>query len=257
MFRSRKAKVIVIGLNRSGTKLSSFLIAKACGLRFVYLEPFTWTGGVDTTKGENWKPQLSKRIFSKSGQAEHQRLPVYCSENEVSKWMIDFMNNSKWELVKFVEIGRAPLIHTICPNACIVAVIREPVSLFTSLNGSTIQKDTVAGQWSRLQEEIKCEDPLPDANNILPAKLADSARLYIVLHKLIKQNLSDVLIPVRYESLLEDQQYLEKIGSRIGVKIKLPVTAPMIGVSTKKNLTDEQQQYLKENLTSTYKAFLK
>lgn len=68
--------------------------------------------------------------------------------------------------------------------------------------------------------------------------------------------MSDNLIPVSYESLLRDQTYLESIGNRIGVKVEVPVTAPMIGVSTKQNLTNEQQQYLKEKLTSTYTTFL-
>ncbi len=256
MFGRKKTKIIIVGLNRSGTKLASFLIAKACGLRYVCLEPFHWRGGVDTSLGEDWKPQLAERYVSKSGQKEHLRLPVFCPENEISKWMNKLLRKTKWELVKFVEIGRAPLCHSICPDACIAGIIREPVSQFTSLSGSTIQKETVAGQWLRLKDEINCEDPLPDANNWLPEDLADSARLYVVLHKLVKQNMPNDFITVSYESLIKDQAYLTKIGNRIGVSVKLPVTAPMLEKKKKNSLTSDQEKFLEENLTSTYTEFL-
>ncbi|GEM_PF-2429249 len=256
MFGRKETKIILVGLNRSGTKLASYLIAKACGLRYVCLEPFHWRGGVDTSIGEDWKPQLAERYVSKSGQKEHERLPVFCSGEEVSKWMNKLLKKTKWELVKFVEIGRAPLCRSICQDACMVGVIREPVSWATSLNGSTIQKETVAGQWQRLKEEIKCEDPLPDANNWLPEDLADSARLYVVLHKLVKKNMPENFITVSYESLVNEQSYLTKIGRRLGVKVVLPITAPMLGVSTKQSLTPDQEKYLEENLTATYSEFL-
>jgi len=256
VFGRKETKIIIVGLNRSGTKLASYLIAKACGLRYVCLEPFHWRGGVDTSLGEDWKPQLEERYVSKSGQKEHLRLPVFCSENEVSKWMNKLLKKTKWELVKFVEIGRAPLCQSICPAACMVGVIREPVSWATSLCGSTIQKDTVAGQWHRLKEEIKCEDPLLDANNWLPEDLADSARLYVALHKLVKKSMPENFITICYESLIKDQSYLTKIGNRIGVNMELPVTAPMLGVSTKHSLTSDQEKFLEENLTATYTEFL-
>jgi len=256
MFDRKKNKIIVVGLNRSGTKLASYLIAKACGSRYVCLEPFHWRGGIDTTLGKDWKPQLLERYVSKSGPKEHARLPVFCTGNEVSKWMNKLLRKTKWELVKFVEIGRAPLCQTICPDACIVGVIREPVSLFTSLSGSTIQKDTVTEQWARLKKETECEDPLPDANKYLPEDLADSARLYIVLHKLVKQKMSDKFITVSYENLIKDQTYLKEIGIQIGVNVEVPATAPMLGVSTKQSLTPDQEKYLRENLTETYTEFL-
>ena len=256
MLDKKKTKIIVVGLNRSGTKLASYLIAKALKLRYICLEPFSWRGGVDTTLGVDWKPQLAERYVSKSGPKEHARLPVFCSGSEVSKWMNKLLRKTKWDLVKFVEIGRAPLCRAICPDACIIGIIREPVSLFTSLSGSTIQKDTVTEQWTRLKKETECEDPLPDANEHLPEDLADSARLYIVLHKLVKQKMPDNFVTVSYENLVNDQTYLKEIGIQMGINVELPVTAPMLGVSTKQSLTPDQEKYLRENLTETYTEFL-
>ncbi len=256
MLEKKEIKIILVGLNCSGIELASRLIAKACGLRYVCLEPFSWRSGIDTTLGDDWKQQIAELYPSKSGQKENMRLPVFCSGSEVSKWMNKLLRKTKWQLVEFVEIGRAPLCQSICPDACVVGVIREPVSLFTSINESNIKKDTIIGQWLRLKKETECEDPLPDAINWLPENLANFAKLYIVLHKLVKQNMPDNFITVSFENLIKEQTYLKMIGIQTGANIKLPVTAPSFRISTEQSLTSDQKKYLKENLTVAYLEFL-
>ena len=87
---NKRVKVIVTGINRSGTNLTSFLITKACNLRNFYLEPYYWDRGFDTkdwfTRPRNWEK-------NKLGMKEHRRLPVYCDSTENSDWLNDLLNN--------------------------------------------------------------------------------------------------------------------------------------------------------------------
>ncbi len=249
-------KLIILGINRSGTKLASLIAAKACGFRFVCLEPFRWEGGVDTKIGTDWKDQLVRRDSSARGIREHRRLPIFPDKNTKSKWLEDVLTKQGWDLVKFIQIGRCNLYHSICPNALITAVIREPVGLFTSLNGSTIQKEEVANQWHRLKKEINCSDPLPDAGKFLPKNLADCARAYVMLYDYLAMNLPKNSIRVAFESLKSDTTWLEKVGNELKIKMNKSISIPKIGVSTKSPLSASQAKYLKENLQSVYLNFL-
>ncbi|RLD12232.1 MAG: hypothetical protein DRI44_01390 [Chlamydiae bacterium] len=249
-------KLIILGINRSGTKLASLIAAKACGFRFICLEPFRWEDGIDTRIGTDWKDQLLRRDSSVGGIREHRRLPIFPDANIKSKWLENVLTKQGWDLVKFIQIGRCNLYHSICPSALITAVIREPVGLLTSLNGSTIQKEEVANQWHRLKKEINCSDPLPDAGKFLPKDLADCARAYVMLYNYLSMNLPENLIRVAFESLKSDTEWLEKIGNELRIKINKSISIPKIGVSTKSPLSDEQTKYLKDNLTTTYNNFL-
>jgi len=251
-------KLIILGINRSGTKLASLIAAKACGFTFVCLEPFRWEGGIDTRIGDDWKDQIVRRDSSKQGIKEHRHLPIFPDKNIKSEWLETVLTKQGWDLVKFIQVGRCNLYHSICPDALITAVIREPVGQFSSLNGSTIQKEDVANQWHRLKNEINCSDPLPDANKFLPNDLADCARAYVLLYNHLSENLPDNSVRVAFESLKTDTVWLEKIGKELIINVKADnISIPKIGVSTKSPLAPEQIKYLEDNLTTIYEKFLK
>ncbi len=247
---------MVLGINRSGTKLASYLIAKSCGLRHICFEPFRWEGGIDTRKAGEWGEQLAGRRPSKKGRAEHLRLPVYCDGSEDSKWLSSILCKRKWDLVKFVQIGRCRLYQSLCPEACVVGLIRAPIAQFASLCGSTVQKDDVADQWRRLKEELALQDPLPEAEKWLPLDLADCARAYVTLYGLLNENLPATAVRVSYESLTQDRSWIERIAGALDVTCDASVQAPMLGVSTSLELKPDQQKYLEEKLTPTYREFL-
>jgi len=249
-------KLIILGLNRSGTKLASLIAAKACGFRFVCLEPFRWEGGVDTQIGNDWKDQLIRRDSSKRGIREHRRLPIFPNKSTKSKWLESVLTKQGWDLVKFIQIGRCALYHSICPDALITAVIREPVGLFTSLNGSTIQKEEVANQWHRLKKEINCSDPLPDAEKVLPVDLADCARAYITLYNFLSENLPEKSVRIAFEKLKAETDWLEEIGKELKIQINKELSIPKIGISTKSSLSSLQAEYLKDRLMPVYNDFL-
>ena len=250
-------KLIILGINRSGTKLASLIAAKACGFRFVCLEPFRWEGGIDTKIGTSWQEQLARRAPSKKGIDEHRRLPVFPNENSNSKWLENILTKQGWDLVKFIQIGRARLYHKICPSALILAIIREPVALFTSLNGSTIQKFDVANQWQRLKVETNYKDPLPDAEDFLPNDLADCARAYFTLYNHLTSALPKNSIRVSFEKLKSDYKWLDELGDKLNIKINKNISIPKIGVSTKTPLEAEQSKYISEKLTPIYHLFCK
>ena len=254
---SMNTKLIILGINRSGTKLASLIAAKACGFRYVCLEPFRWEGGIDTKIGGEWKEQIARRAVSKDGIKEHCSLPIFPDKNTRSKWLESILCKQGWDLVKFIQVGRCNLYHSICPEALITAVIRDPVGQFTSLNGSTIQKEDVANQWHRLKKEINCRDPLPDANKYLSDDLADCARAYVMLYNYLTENLPDNSIRVAFESLKVDTSWIEKIGNELKINLNKNIYIPMVGVSTKSPLSTDQTKYLEDNLTPAYNGFLK
>ncbi len=250
------AQVIVLGINRSGTKLASYLIAQALELRYVCFEPFRWEGGIDTLVGGEWRDQLARRLPAKKGRKEHERLPVYCNGNEKSKWLSSILCKQGWDLVKLVQTGRCKLYHALCPDACIVGLIRAPVGQFTSLNGSTVQKDDVAEQWHRLRNQLSLDDPLPDAGKWLPTDLADCARAYVTLYKLLDESLPPGSVRVGYETMKDDQSWLEEIARHLDIEPHTPAKAPMLGVSTKQPLPEDQGKYIEDKLQSAYETFL-
>ena len=250
------AKVIISGINRSGTKLASYLIARACGLRHICFEPFYWHGGVDASLADDWSPQLCARSVSKSGSKEHMRLPVYCSGTEISPWLDVLLNEQNWDLVKFVEIGRARLYHTTCPGALQIGLIREPVGQFCSLNGSTIQKDYVVDQWNRLKRELKGDNPLPDADKWLSKDMAACARLYAVLYSRLKEDLPPGSLRISYDDLRSSQDWLAAVSRSLGVDTLASVDVPMMGVSTRQELPEDQHAYIVDSLMPVYSSFV-
>lgn len=249
-------QVIVLGINRSGTKLASYQIARACGLRHVSLEPFYWDGGIDTTLGDDWQPQIRIRKISKKGHKEHKRLPVYCDESTESPWLEHLLCDAGWDLVKFVEIGRARLYHAVCPGALNIGLIRDPIGQFCSLRGATIQKDYVVHQWKRMKKKEKFDDPLPDADRWLPKDLAACARLYASLYSRLKDDLPADSVRVCFKTITGDSAWLDTVTSRLGLPTADPVIMPMMGVSTKKELPPDEHAYIAEKLTPVYEHFL-
>lgn len=255
-FIQSMTKLIILGINRSGTKLASLIAAKAFDFRYVFLEPFRWESGIDTRIGSDWQPQLARRAPAKTGIKEHRRLPIFPDEKNSSPWLENILTKQGWDLVKFIQIGRANLYHKICPITPVLAVIREPVAQFTSLNGATVPKEDVANQWLRIKKETGCSDPLPDAENFLPKDLADCARAYFILYNYLSKNLPENSVRVAFENLKTQTGWLEKIGAKINCRTNKNISVPKIGISTKNPLTENQQKYIKEKLSPVYNNFL-
>jgi hypothetical protein len=249
-------KVIVIGINRSGTKLASYQVARACALRTVSLEPFYWDGGIDTSQGEDWKPQIIVRNLSKKGRKEHKRLPVYCDETTASPFLKEVLCTSQWDLVKFVEIGRAKVYHALCPEALCIGLIRDPIGQFCSLRGATIPKDYVVAQWKRLQKKEDFSDPLPDADNWLSKDMAACARLYAALYTRLKNDLPQGSLRVSFKEITESPDWLKTVADTLGLAAPTPFTMPMLGISTKQELPANEHAYIADKLTPVYNKFL-
>ena len=109
-------KVIILGMNRTGTKLASYEVSHACGLNDVYLEPFTWDSGIDILLSKDWAPQQKLRKESQQGRAEHKKLDILCSANIQSQWLNNLLKDERWYLIKFIEIGRCDLHHAYFPK---------------------------------------------------------------------------------------------------------------------------------------------
>ena len=249
-------KVIISGINRSGTKLASYLIAKACNLRYICFEPFYWQGGIDASLGDDWSPHIRSRTRSKSGKEEHERLPVYCNGTEKSPWLHSLLNEQKWDLVKFVEIGRVQLYHTICPDAFHIGLIRDPVGQFCSLKGSTIQKNYVVDQWKRLRKELKGHDPLPGAEQWLSNDMAACARLYAVLYTKLKHDLPEGSLRVSYDELSSSRKWLVAMSNALKANLHFAINVPPMGVSTRQDLSEHEHRYIIDSLMPVYNSFL-
>lgn len=249
-------KVIIYGINRSGTKIASYKIASACKLRKVCLEPFYWDGGVDAFLSDDWQPQIAMRKLSKSGHKEHKKLPVYADDSIGSHWLADLLLQKNWDLVKFVEIGRAKLCQAMSPKALNIGLIREPVGQFSSLNGSIVQKNYVAQQWYRMAKKEKFIDPLPNAEKWLPADLAACAKLYHILYPKLKSDLNHNSIFLSFAEVTKENGWLKQVGEKLALAEVSSKEMPRIGVSTKKELTSDQQKYLLDSLMPIYQEFL-
>jgi hypothetical protein len=245
-----------MGINRSGTKLASYQIARACNLRYVSLEPFYWDGGIDSTLAEDWQPQIQVRKLSKKGHKEHKRLPVYCDETVASAWLENLLCTEQWDLVKFVEIGRARLYHALCPDALCIGLIRDPVGQFCSLRGATIPKDYVVAQWKRMQKKEQFPDPLPDADRWLPKDLAACARLYAALYTRLKADLPPGSLRVSFKQITGSGRWLNGVTGALGLSAPEPCTMPMMGISTKQELAPAEHAYIVDKLTPVYDNFL-
>ncbi len=252
-----KSKIILLGLNRSGTKLASFMIAQALGLSSIHLEPFYWEGGIDTLGAEHWENQRAKRIPSTRGMSEHARLPVYCNEGARSPWLREVLCEQAWDVVKFVEIGRCRLYHSINPNALIVGLIRNPIRVLGSLAGARIQRDYIIDQWHRLKQELGLSDPLPGAEQFLSSDLADCARLYKVLYERLGQDMPAGSIRIAYENLPNNVDWLRAVAERTHRRIITePIEMAQLGLSTQKQLAENASRFVEANLMPIYSSFL-
>lgn len=243
-------------MNRSGTKVASYRIAMAFHLSRVCLEPFFWEGGVDLGSATDWTDQLCRRRPSMAGQAEHQRLPVWCDDQSSSPWLGDVLNNRGWNLIKLVEIGRAGLVRTLSPDACVIGLIRDPLGHLQSLAGSRIQKAYVVAQWHRLRREQSFPDPLPDADRWVSHELSDCARFYAAVYGRLADRREWFDVCLGYDEITANEESLHKIGGVLG-QPPVPVPdSPRLGESTREAISHEASQYLAEHLSPIYHRFL-
>jgi hypothetical protein len=251
--------ILVLGMNRAGTKLVSFLIAEVLGLRRLSLEPFSWEGGIDAAWPVAWPTQLRRRSPSHCGRQEHLRLPVFCDKTAHSPWLRKVLQGQGWDLVKFVECGRTKLYHCISPKSIQVGLIRNPVTLLGSLAGTTFQKQYCAEQWRRASIEAPIADPLPDAEEYLNQDLADCARLYAVFYSQLSEDLAQGSLRVRYESLWQSYDWLQTVADRSGLKpnsAAVMETTSQIGLSSQVPLSTKARTYVERHLEPIYNAFV-
>jgi len=248
--------VIVAGINRSGSKLISYLIARAFGFERVRLEPFYWEDGIPHASEPNWAPQLASRRPSPGGRSEHLRLPVWSGEGVESPWLSEVLNGQAWDVIKFVEVGRIGLYRALCPQATIVGLIRHPVGQVASLAGSGSQSGYIAEQWRRLRREQALPDPLPGAEQWLPGNLADCARWYKAAYGSLAEHGEWFNVRIGYEALLRQRDWLDRLGAQLG-KAPIPLAEPpQVGNSTRRPLSADAERYVEECLLPTYNAFL-
>jgi hypothetical protein len=249
--------IIVLGMNRSGTKIASYLIARSFQLKRVCLEPFYWEGGVDMALGDDWAEQLRQRRPSKPGHEEHRRLPVWCAGPSGSPWLEQVLKHAGWDVVKLVEIGRAGLYRAICPNAYVIGLIRHPVGNLESLAGSNVQKAYVADQWRRLKQEQGFVDPLPDATRWMPEDVADCARYYAAMYRMLGEQREWFNLRMAYEGISNSSELLNDIGATLGRGPVVPVNLPRFGHSTRQPMSDDARQYVEQHLLPAYEFFLR
>jgi hypothetical protein len=250
---NQKGKIIVLGLNRSGTKLACSLIAQLAEIEKVFLEPFTWDRGISSNRVQEWDALLRKREISQAGRAEHERLSVITSGSEESSWLQDILAG-EWQLYKFVEIGRWQIIRKYAGNALFVVIIRDPIEFASSVAGTTLQKEVLSMQWKRLVKEHSTLDPLPDADTYLEPSLADSLRLYCTLYKHLDALPNERKIVITYDELLNSTHWQEKILTYVGLDNSTrPISKQQIGISSKEQLTTDGVRYITEIVKPLYR----
>ena len=74
-------KVVILGMNRCGTKLASYIVAEGCHLDKVFLEPFTWDRGIDANASMQWQAQQELRKRSPEGRQEHAINPLISTKS--------------------------------------------------------------------------------------------------------------------------------------------------------------------------------
>lgn len=249
-------KIIILGMNRSGTKLASFLVAKSFSLKNVFLEPFTWNKGIDASLSDTWQPQQQLRSRCDIAKNEHQQLNIISSAEESSSWLDSLVNSEKWDVIKFIEIGRYNLYERYSEDAFFISLIRDPIELLQSIKGMDPARDAVVEQWRRLKEKEGYDDPLPDANNYLSSELADCARAYAVLYKKLSRFSPKHGMKVSYQDLITNTALLKPIEHYLNSNMLSIEAAPLLGGSTKKALTDAEVNYITKELQPIYHDFL-
>jgi hypothetical protein len=248
-------KLITLGLNRSGTKLCSYITSRAFALRRIHLEPFTYRESITGNSLEELEQQRSTRTRSAEGLAEHARLPVYCTGNEESPWLEGILRDGDSDVIKFVEIGRYRLLRRICPHTLCINVIREPIGLFSSLAGAKLQARYVAEQWDRLYLESGY-DPLPHAGDHLPRNLAACARLYHLLYTRLHHHARGNDIRLSYHRLVTESDWLTEAARRLGTPNRAGSDMGQVGQSTRCPLSGSQERYLERTIQPVYETFL-
>mgnify|MGYP000163540074 CR=1 FL=1 len=250
-------KIIILGMNRTGTKLASFIIAKSFNLPNIFLEPFTWDKGINASLSDNWQPQQQLRNRCPIAQEEHRRLKIISTADESSNWLDYLFNEQSWDLIKLIEVGRSELYYKYDENAFYVSLIREPVDFIKSIKGMKPARDAVVEQWKRLIKIENYIDPLPDANNFLSDDLADCARTYYALYSHLKTFSPKNGIKISYNDITSGKLSLKALEEYLKIKITTPITLPLLGSSTKTKLQLSEIEYINRMLMPIYEVFLK
>jgi hypothetical protein len=245
--------VIILGLNRCGTKLASYRIARSLGLSTIHLEPFCWENRFEVLDDDDWNAKPKSRQVSQQGILEHARLPIWCDGSEESPWLASILNGGA-ELVKLVELGRAALARRLCPEAILVGLVREPVPWLRSLAGAEVQLGYVAAQWNRLRGELNLPDPLPEAERWLSAPLANCARVYMSLYGGLLPNQISLLDVVLSHEEMEAGSLLSP--PLRGAGERGPSDLPQIGLSSSRELGHEAEEFIETELRPAYRHFL-
>ncbi|GAA6135077.1 hypothetical protein NBRC116188_18670 [Oceaniserpentilla sp. 4NH20-0058] len=249
-------KIIILGMNRTGTKLASFLISNAFDLKRVYLEPFSWDRGIVTRPSEDWKIQQKLRERCQIGQREHKNLNVISSGNDESPWLNNLLNSPEWDIFKFIEIGRHDLYKKYNPDAYYISLIRNPIEFIQSIKGMKDARKAVVEQWERLHQDEGYSDPLPDADKIIGEELAACAKAYYVLYSTLSSFKPNQGIKITYEELKSESLPFSSLEQYLDKKMNHLSNRPMLGNSTKTELTPQEKKYIKGTLHPIYESFL-
>lgn len=250
-------KAIVLGMNRTGTKLASFIVSKSLSLPTVFLEPFTWDTGLDASLSDNWTPQQKLRKRSAKAKIEHESLKIISDKSDESHWLETLLYNPAWDVIKFIEIGRYELYYKYSPEAYYILLIRNPIDFLSSIRGMAAAREAVTEQWGRLHKVENFKDPLPDAEIYLNDDIADCARAYHTLYSNLSNFNPKHGVKVDYTDLINGKLDLTPLEKLLGRKSQHIEALPTLGASTKSNLTHTEIDYIKLNLGPIYKGFLK
>lgn len=251
------AKVIILGMNRTGTKLASFFVSKIFNLPNVYLEPFTWDKGIDASISDDWKPQQKERKRNPEARIEHNKVNIISTGDESSKWLERLLNDPGWDVIKLIEIGRHDLYYKHNENCFYVSLIRHPVAFLQSVKGMKEAREAILEQWDRLKNKEGYEDPLPDANDYLDNEIADCSRAYKVLYDSLNLFKPKYGMKVDYDDIVNQELDLKSLSKYLGGNNQPITELPRLGNSTKIDFPDNEISYIEEKLTPVYHSFLK
>ncbi|WP_430462362.1 sulfotransferase [Thalassolituus sp. LLYu03] len=248
-------KIIVLGMNRTGTKLAAFLAAKYFAKTKVYLEPFTWDRGINAALSDDWQPQQQERKRNTLGIDAHRSLHIVSPADETSSWLNDTLN-SEWDVLKFIEIGRAGLIYRYAPDAAYILLIRHPLAFLASIAGMGAARDAVIEQAERLIKDEGFQDPLPDADQHLTPELAGCARAYHILYSHLARFRPAHGVKISYEDMISKPDPFEILTTNDLPAFPYSHKAPLLGASTQRVLSEQASRYITEHLLPVYQAFL-
>ena len=184
-------------------------------------------------------------------------MPIWCEGTPGSPWLEQALKHDGWDAVKLVEIGRAGLYRSICPDAYVIGLIRHPVGNLESLAGSNVQKAYVVDQWRRLKQEQGFVDPLPDATRWMPDDVADCARYYAAMYRMLGEQREWLDLRMAYEDISNSSGLLNQIGATLGCSPIVPPNLPRFGHSTRQPMSEDARQYVEQHLLPVYDFFLR